>query len=248
MISRLVWGRTLAAVLFCASLLAGRAPACGQPARVARLRLRTGGEWRTYGRRPSPKFARSGARRKVVSRRRGAAAGKPPGCSQRRPTVRRGDFTGNARSSPTGAYTWPSTRGWVFRDETPTRASSYGKTEPPILVAGVNGSVAIAHRVLSSDKPRGRGIVTDRRPTARNLRMVRGHRKRQTPHDQAATASKPRAPVYVAVSRTQKFRACPAGDSLQPAPYVVRVSGQATGKVGVGQASRSTLKAGRRRK
>lgn len=216
MISRLVWGGATA-VLFCVSLLPA-APAAANPPGCAPA-LRTGGEWRTYG--ADLSNSRDQVHEKVVS------AGEVPLLAtawvfSTSANGAAGDFTGTPIIADGCVYA-ASTRGWVFAMNADTGKLVW-KTQLP-FGGGVNGSVAIAHRVLSSGKAR-----VGHRHRARRRGISHGSRPRKRRHHTTKPLRRRTAgTVYVAVSRTQKFRACPPGDSCT-GPYVVAFD-QATGKV-----------------
>ncbi len=189
-------GGALAAVLslglFSAAPAAANPPGCGPS-------LRTGGEWRTYG--ADLSNSRNQVHEKVLS-----AADAPLLATawvfSTAANGAAGDFTGTPIVADGCVYA-ASTRGWVFAINADTGKLVWKAPLP--LGGGVNGSVAIADRVLPSAK---------------------SHRRR---HRRGKNRPRTAGTVYVAVSRTQKFRACPPGDPCT-GPYVVALD-QATGKV-----------------
>jgi polyvinyl alcohol dehydrogenase (cytochrome) len=199
---------------------AANPPGCAAP-------LPTGGEWRSYG--GDLSNTRDQSHEKVLS----ASDAPLLATAWTFSTAAHGatgDFTGTPIAADGCVYA-ASTRGWVFAINADTGKLVW-KTPLP-LGGGVNGSVAVAQRALSASKPAARRPKrparhrprTGKRSTATSARARKGKRRPGAVHGARRTAGT----VYIAVSRTQKFRACPPGDPCT-GPYVVALD-QATGKL-----------------
>jgi polyvinyl alcohol dehydrogenase (cytochrome) len=176
----------------------------------------TGGEWRSYG--GDLSNSRNQHAEKVIS-----AADVPTLQSawvfSSVANGGAGDFTGTPIVAD-GCMYIASTRGWVFAVNADSGKLVW-KAQLP-FGGGVNSSVMVADRVLPAVKAK-------KKP---KKRKHRAHRRKKRHHKRTArksAAPKKAGTVYIAVTRTQKFEACPPGDACV-GPYVVALD-QASGRL-----------------
>jgi polyvinyl alcohol dehydrogenase (cytochrome) len=195
-----------AVALFAPGAAHANPPGCGGPSL-------TGGDWPTYGH--DLLNTRNQGEEKVIS-----AADVPTLQSawvfSSVENGGAGDFTGTP-AIRNGCMYIGSTRGWVFAVNADTGKLVWKRQLP--YGGGVNGSVAVADRVLPQPKAKKKA----------KKRKHLSHRRKRKRRARRSAAPKTAGTIFVNVTRTQKADKCPPGDPCV-GPYVVALD-QASGEV-----------------